>query len=146
MIEKGEIESTPIECREKDEAVTPVGDFMAQVGAAIAAIFVFLTFYTNSATSDVVKGYETAYGIIILITAVLTFGFATTVLWLKFEKRDFWLKRSPGWAYGAAAFVIIVVSVLALAFPRTGYETNWGALVLELVVGLNLAVAGMFKF
>ncbi len=146
MVEKGMDQATPLECREKDEAVSPIGDFIAQVGSTLAAIFVFLGFYTNQATGEVIKGYETAYGIIILIAAVLTFGFATTVLWFKFEKRDFWLKRSPGWAYGAAAFVVIVVSVLALAFPSDGYDIIWGPLVLELFIGLTLALAGMFKF
>jgi hypothetical protein len=146
MIERGEVQVTPIECREKDETVTPIGDFIAQVSAAIAAILVFLTYYTDPATGRIVKGYETAYGIIILIVAALTFGFATTVLWTKFVKSDFWLARSPGWAYGSGAALIIIVSVLALAFPYSGYNTNWGVLALELILGAAIAVGAMFKF
>jgi len=98
MMEKGMDQATPLECREKDEAVSPIGDFIAQVGSTLAAIFVFLGFYTNQATGEVIKGYETAYGIIILIAAVLTFGFATTVLWFKFEPGSCnTLPCLPGW-------------------------------------------------
>jgi hypothetical protein len=146
MVEKGISEATQLAYREKDEAVSPLGDFIAQLGAAIAAIFVFTSFYTNTATGDVVKGYESPYGIIILVAAALTFIFTTTVLWFKFGKRDFWMRRSPGWAYATAAFVVIVVTVLALAFPRAGYDLNWGTLFMELFIGLNLLLAGMFKF
>jgi hypothetical protein len=144
MTEDREPEVTPVECREKDEAATPVGDFMAQVASAAAVIFTFLTFY--SLGGEVVKGYETAYGIIILIVAALTFIFATAVLWSKFVKKEFWLVRSPGWAYGAAAGVIIIVSILAIVFPRSGYDVNYGAIIVEFFAAIFIAIGGMLKF
>ena len=140
------LEVNPVECREKDEAVTPVGDFLAQIAAAAAVIFAFLTFYTNPLTGEATKGYETAYGIIILVVGALTFVFATSVLWIKFVKRDFWLSRSPGWGYGAAAGIIIIVSILAMVFHVNGYDANWGALIVEFFAGAFLAIAGMLKF
>ena len=146
MTEDREPEVTPVEIREKDEAATPVGDFMAQVASAAAVIFVFLTFYTNPVTGEVVKGYETAYGIIILIAAALTFIFATAVLWSKFVKKEFWLVRSPGWAYGAAAGVIIIVSILAIVFPRSGYDVSYGAIIVEFFAAIFIAIGGMLKF
>ena len=146
MVEKGISEATPVAYRGKDEAVAPLDDFITQLGAAIAAVFVFTAFYTDPATGDAVKGYTSAYGIIILVAAALTFIFASAVLWFKFGKRDFWMRRSPGWAYATAAFVVILVSVLALAFPIGGREINWGTLFIELFVGLNLLLAGMLKF
>lgn len=146
MVEKEIGESAPVLYKEKDEAVAPLGDFIAQLGASIAAIFVFTSFYTDPATGDVVKGYESPYGIIIIVAAALTFIFASAVLWFKFGKRDFWLRRSPGWAYAAAAFAVVVVSTLALAFPRSGYDINWGTFFIELFVGLSLLLAGMLKF
>lgn len=139
-------EVNPVECRDKDEAVTPVGDFIAQVASAAAIIFAFLTFYTNPVTGEATKGYETAYGIIIIIVGALTFLFATSVLWSKFVKRDFWLRRSPGWGYGAAAGIIIIVSILAMVFHVNGYDANWGALIVVFFTGVFVAVAGMFKF
>lgn len=146
MTEEIKIEMNPVECREKDEAVTPVGDFIAQVAAAAAVIFAFLTFYTDTLTGNAVKGYETAYGIIIIIVAALAFLFATAVLWTKFVKRDFWLKRSPGWAYGSAAAIIIIVTILAMVFPKSGHDVGWGALIVELFAGGFIALAGMLKF
>jgi len=145
MTEDREPEATPVEYKEKDEAATPVGDFMAQVASAAAVIFTFLTFYTNEA-GEVVKGYETAYGIIILIVAALTFIFATAVLWSKFVKKDFWLVRSPGWAYGAAAGIIIIVSILAIVFPRSGYDVSYGAIIVEFFAAIFIAIGGMLKF
>jgi hypothetical protein len=144
MTEDREPEVTPVECREKDEAATPVGDFMAQVASAAAVIFTFLTFYTLG--DEVVKGYETTYGIIILIVAALTFIFATAVLWSKFVKKEFWLVRSPGWAYGAAAGVIIIVSILAIVFPKSGYDVSYGAIIVEFFAAIFIAIGGMLKF
>jgi len=144
MAGEKEPEVTPVESREKDEAATPVGDFMAQVASAAAVIFTFLTFY--SLGGEVVKGYETAYGIIILIAAALTFIFATVVLWSKFVKKEFWLVRSPGWAYGSASAVIIIVAILAMVFPKSGYDVSYGALIVEFFAALFIAIGGMLKF
>jgi uncharacterized membrane protein YidH (DUF202 family) len=146
MTEEMKIEATPVECREKDESVTPVGDFIAQVAAAAAVIFAFLTFYTDPLTGKAVKGYETAYGIIIIIVAALAFGLATAVLWTKFLKQGFWFRRSPGWAYGSAAAIIIIVTILAMVFPESGHDVSWGALIVELFAGAFIAIASMLKF
>jgi uncharacterized membrane protein YidH (DUF202 family) len=146
---KGEVkkEERPGAEVSKDEAATPAGDFVAQVAAAVAVIFTFLTFYTDTAAGGkAVKGYETPYGIIILIVGALCFIFASAVLWSKFLDRDFWLVRSPGWAYSATAAVVVVVSVLAMVFAKENYDVNWGAPLVELITGVIIGIGGMLKF
>jgi hypothetical protein len=145
MTEDKDSQVTPVECREKDEAATPAGDFIAQIASAAAAIFTFLTLYTDEA-GKAIKGYENVFGIIILIVAGLTFLFATAVLWAKFLKRDFWIVRSPGWAYSSASAVIIIVSILAMVFAKESYVVNWGVPIVEFLAGVFLGIGGMLKF
>ena len=148
MVENKESQVTPVESREKDEAATPAGDFIAQVASAAAAIFTFLTLYTDTAVAPekAIKGYENVFGIIILIVAGLTFLFATAVLWAKFLRRDFWVVRSPGWAYSTASAVVIIVSILAMVFAKEGYDVNWGVPIVEFLAGVFLGIGGMLKF
>jgi hypothetical protein len=148
MTEDMNPKATPVECREKDEAATPAGDFIAQIAAAAAAIFMFLTLYTDKAVAGgkAIKGYETIYGIVILIVAGLTFIFATAVLWSKFLKADFWIIRSPGWAYSTASAVVIIVSILAIVFVKDGYDVNWGVPIVGFLAGVFLGIGGMLKF
>jgi magnesium-transporting ATPase (P-type) len=132
------------------EAAKPVGDFMAQVAAAIAVLFAFLTYYNkvveNGVTADkFTKGYETPYGIIIIAVGALCFIFASAVLWAKFLNKDFWLARSPGWLYMTCASIIIIVSVLAMVFPWKD-DPNYGALVGNFFTGLFVAFGGLLKF
>jgi hypothetical protein len=148
MDEEKETRATPVECREKDEAATPAGDFIAQVAAAAAAIFTFLTLYTDTAVTPAkaLKGYETAFGIIILVVAGLTFLFATAVLWSKFLNKDFWIVRSPGWAYSSASAVVIIVAILSMVFAKESYVVNWGVPIVEFLAGVFLGIGGMLKF
>lgn len=148
MAEEEESRVTPVERREKDEAATPAGDFIAQIAAAVAVIFTFLTLYTDATVTPpkVIKGYETAYGIIILVVAGLTFLFATAVLWSKFLNKDFWIVRSPGWAYSSASAVVIIVAILAMVFAKESYEVNWGVPIVEFLAGVFLGIGGMLKF
>jgi hypothetical protein len=148
MAEEKESQATPVECREKDEAATPAGDFIAQVASAAAAIFTFLTLYTDTTVTPekAIKGYESVFGIIILIIAALTFLFATAVLWAKFLKKDFWIVRSPGWAYSSASAIVIIVAILAMVFAKEGYNVNWGVPIVEFLAGVFLGIGGMLKF
>ncbi len=135
---------------EGKEAAKPVGDFMAQVAAAIAVIFAFLTYYNQEEVGGALidkftKGYETPYGIIIIAVGALCFIFASAVLWAKFINRDFWLVRSPGWLYMTCASIIIIVSILAMVFPFKK-DPNYGALVGNFFTGLFVAFGGLLKF
>jgi hypothetical protein len=128
--------------KEAVEASKPVGDFIAQIAAAICVVFTFLTFYNQP---PVFKGYETPYGIIIMVFAALCWLFASAVLWAKFLDRDFWLARSPGWFYMASAGVVMVISIIAMVFPYKN-DPNYGAMVGTLFTGLFMAFGGLLKF
>ena len=128
--------------KERIEASKPVGDFIAQIAAAICVVFTFLTFYNEL---PVYKGYETPYGIIIMVFAALCWLFASAVLLAKFLDRDFWLARSPGWFYMASSCVVIVVSVIAMVFPYK-HDPNYGAMVGILFTGLFMTFGGLLKF
>jgi cobalamin synthase len=135
---------------ESREAAKPVGDFISQVAAAIAVLFVFLTYYNKEEVAGnlvdkFTKGYQTPYGIIILVVGAVCFIFASAVLWAKFLSRDFWLVRSPGWLYMTCASIIIIVSVLAMVFPWKE-DPNYGALVGNFFTGLFVAFGGLLKF
>ena len=135
----------PVLYKERDEAATPVGDFIAQVAAAIAFITGFLTLYTSEA-GVLIKGYERAYGIMIIAVAGVAFLFASYVLLTKFIDSNHWLARSPGWAYGAAAALVIVISVMSMVFADSTYTINWSVPFVQFLTGTFLAIGGMLKF
>ena len=131
--------------KEKDEATTPVGDFIAQVAAAIVAVSGFLTYYTTT-NGELIKGYEQVFGIVIILVAAAAFVFASYVLVTKFIDDNHWLARSPGWAYGAASALVILLAVISVAFANEEYTINWGVPLIQLMGGVFLAIGGMLKF
>jgi len=76
----------------------------------------------------------------------LTFLFATAVLWSKFLNKDFWIVRSPGWAYSSASAVVIIVAILSMVFAKESYVVNWGVPIVEFLAGVFLGIGGMLKF
>ncbi len=128
---------------ERREAAKPIGDFIAQVASALAVIACFLVWYEP--IDKGYKGYQTPYGIILLVVAILCFVFASAVLIMKFLEKDFWLSRSPGWAYGLSAFVIVIISVIAMLFPYKD-NPNYGAMIGTLFTGLFIMFGGLMKF
>ncbi|MDY6795392.1 MAG: hypothetical protein SWK76_08965 [Actinomycetota bacterium] len=145
MVEEKGSETKQVEIVEEGEAAAPAGDFVAQIASAAAVIFAFLTFYTDKA-GKAIKGYESVYGIIIIIVAGLSFIFASAVLWSKFMKKDSWLMRSPGWAYNTAAGIVIIVSILSMVFAKESYDVNWGVPIIELITGVIIGIGGILKF
>lgn len=136
---------TPVECREKDEAATPIGDFLAEVAAAITVIFAFLTLYTTP-VGVTRHGYQEGLGIVMLVVGAIVFLFAGGVMTAKLANRDFWLARSPGWVYGAGALLIILFSIFAMVFHKGGYTVNWGVPIVQFFMGVVMAVGAMLKF
>jgi hypothetical protein len=135
------------------EAAKPFGDFIAVVASAICVLFCFLDFYVPDKTNmvgEVYKGFNTPYGLIILIVAGLCFIFASAVMFAKFFDKDFWLARSPGWLYMATAGVILVVSIMAMIFPykgsADGYTVEYVSMVGTFFTGLFIAFGGLLKF
>ena len=135
----------PVVYREKDESATPVGDFIAQVAAAVAVLSTFLTLYESGA-GEAIKGYEMVYGILIIVVAAAAWFFASYVLLTKFINSDHWLARSPGWAYGAAAALLIIISVMSMIFADSAYTVNWGVPFVQFLAGTFLAIGAMLKF
>jgi hypothetical protein len=68
------------------------------------------------------------------------------VLWSKFLNKDFWIVRSPGWAYSSASAVVIIVAILAMVFAKESYKVNWGVPIVEFLAGVFLGIGGMLKF
>ncbi len=136
------------------DAAKPIGDFVAQVASAICVLFCFLDFYTLKVPeigkeASIYKGFETPYGIIILVCALGCFIFATFVMFSKLFNKDFWLSRSPGWVYMGCAGVIIVISVMAMVFPYKDtalYNIEYVSMVGCFFAGLFTAFGGLMKF
>ena len=135
----------PFVYREKSAAATPVGDFIAQVAAAVAVLSAFLTLYTTEAGAAI-KGYEMVYGVLIIVVAAAAWLFASYVLLTKFIDSNHWLARSPGWAYGTASALVIVISVMSMIFTNSTYTVNWGVPFTQFLAGTFLAIGAMLKF
>lgn len=135
----------PVVYRERDETMTPVGDFIAQVAAGIAAVFGFLTLYSNAAGQEV-KGYETPFGIIVIVVAGLAWLFASYVLLTKLIRYEHHFARSPGWIYAAAGALVIFMATLSIVFPKGGYEVNWAVPMVLFFTGVFMSIGAMMKF
>ncbi|MBN2026513.1 MAG: hypothetical protein JW854_07140 [Actinobacteria bacterium] len=137
--------SLPVLYRERDETMTPIGDFIAQVAAGIAAVFGFLTIYTNTAGQEV-KGYESPFSIIIIVVSSLAWLFASYVLLAKLIRYEHHFVRSPGWIYAAAGALVIFLATLSVIFPKGGYEVNWGVPMVQFITGVFMSIGAMMKF
>lgn len=135
----------PVFYRERDETITPIGDFIAQVAAGIAAVFGFLTIYTNAAGQEV-KGYESPFSIIIIVVAGLAWLFASYVLLTKLIRYEHHFVRSPGWIYAAAGALVIFLTTLSVVFPKGGYEVNWAVPLVQFFTGVFMSIGAMMKF
>ena len=150
--ESKEVAVNPALAVEMRDAAKPIGDFVAQVASAICVLFCFLDFFTPKVTAggqEAVKGFETPYGIVILVCALGCFVFATFVMFSKFFNKDFWLSRSPGWTYMGTGGVVIVVAVMAMAFPYKDtalYDVEYLSMVGCFFTGLFMGFGGLMKF
>jgi len=135
----------PVVYRERDETMTPIGDFIAQVASGIAVVFGFLTLYNNAAGQEV-KGYESPFSIIIIVVAGLAWLFASYVLLMKFIRYEHHFARSPGWTYAAAGALVIFLTTLSVIFPKGGYEVNWGVPMVQFITGVFMSIGAMMKF
>ncbi len=132
------------EIQDQTELENPAGDLIAQVGSATAIIFALLTFYIDSSGREV-RGYQTYWGLVVLIFAAVCFVFSTMALWDRLMNTRTWLDRVPGWIYMAASFTIVVFSVLAMAIGYKGYEKEFYPL-LAFFSGLFICVGALLKF
>jgi hypothetical protein len=132
----------------KDQAISPIGDFIAMVAAFAGFIFaVSLNWYSFG--NLVKKGVESAVGIICFAVAVGCFAFAIVVLVGRFINPNFRLVRSPGWVYGFASAVIFMVCIVGMvATPKiAGHSSSLNVgIVLELLAAVTIGVGGLLKF
>lgn len=132
----------------KDQAVSPVGDFIAMVSGFAGFIFAAtLPWYSVGGTTK--KGVATVVGVISFAMAVGAFAFAIVVLVGRFINPRFRLVRSPGWAYGLASAVIFMACIVGLVVTPTinGHSAGINAgIVLELLAAAGLAVGSLLKF
>lgn len=140
----------------KDEAVSPVGDFIALVGGFAAVIFaVALKWYSPAASvasrAKALKGVNPAnpIGVICFVVGAGVFVFAILVLVGRFINPNFRLMRSPGWVYAMGASIIFMACIVGLAVPPNiaGVQAGISAgLILELFAGAAIGVGGLLKF
>lgn len=132
----------------KDQAVSPVGDFIAMVSGFAGFIFAAtLNWYSVGGATK--KGVATVVGVISFAMAVGAFAFAIVVLVGRFINPRFRLVRSPGWAYGLASAVIFMACIVGLVVTPTirGQSAGINAgIVLELLAAAGLAVGSLLKF
>ena len=140
----------------KDDAISPVGDFIALVGGFAAVIFAAtLKWYgpaaAVSASYKALRGINPAnpIGVICFVVGVAVFAFAVVVLIGRFINPNFRLMRSPGWVYAMGASIIFMACIVGLAVPPNigGLQAGIGAgIILELFAAAAIGVGGLLKF
>lgn len=147
--------AVPEEC--KEEAVSPIGDFIALVGGFAAVIFAAaLNWYTPAAKAaamgeKALKGVNAGnpIGVICFAVGAGVFAFAVFVLIGRFINPSFRLVRSPGWVYAFGASVIFMACIVGLAVPPNigGVQATVSAgPIVELFAASAIAVGGLLKF
>jgi hypothetical protein len=137
-----------------DDAVSPVGDFIALVGGFAAVIFaVALTWYTpaKGVAEKALRGVhvKNPVGIICFAVGAGVFAFAIVVLVGRFINPNFRLIRSPGWVYAFGASIIFMACIVGLAVPPNigAAQAGIGAgVILELFAASAIGIGGLLKF
>lgn len=140
----------------KDDAISPVGDFIALVGGFAAVIFaVALKWYSPAASvsskAKALRGINAGnpIGVICFVVGVAVFVFAVLVLIGRFINPNFRLMRSPGWVYALGASIIFMACIVGLAVPPNiaGLQAGISAgIILELFAAAAIGVGGLLKF
>jgi hypothetical protein len=140
----------------KDDAVSPVGDFIALVGGFAAVIFaIAVKWYSPAAAvagrAKALKGVNPSnpVGVICFAVGAGVFAFAVVVLVGRFVNPNFRLVRSPGWVYAFGASIIFMACIVGLAVPPNiaGLQATISAgVILELFAGAAIGVGGLLKF
>ena len=139
----------------KDDAISPVGDFIALVGGFAAVVFALaLKWYSPAAAAHGEKALRgvnvhNPVGIICFALGAFTFAFAIVVLVGRFINPNFRLVRSPGWVYAFTASVIFMACIVGLAVPpNIGVaQSGIGAgVILELFAAAAIGVGALLKF
>lgn len=140
----------------KDDAISPVGDFIAMVGGFAAVIFaIALTWYTPAESvknvAKALKGVNAhnPVGVICFAAGAGVFAFAIIVLIGRFINPNFRLVRSPGWIYAFGASIIFMACIVGIAVPPNISSAQAGisaGVILEFFAAAAIGVGGLLKF
>jgi hypothetical protein len=138
-----------------EDAVSPVGDFIAMVGGFAAVIFaVALKWYSPgtgaaSGSKALSLNRHNPVGVLCFAVGAGVFVFAIFVLVGRLINPNFRLVRSPGWVYAGGASIIFMACIVGLAVPpNIGGVTAGisGGIILELFAAAAIGVGGLLKF
>lgn len=117
----------------------PVGDFIALISSVTAGILCFAQFF------DGWMGYQTAYGVLMLVASAGIAAFSTYLLASRFTLRRVPGLRSPAWAYFMGGFCLVVLNIAALVFGWQGAAPS-AALFFTFMSGVMMFIAGMVSY
>ena len=114
----------------------PVGDFIALISSVTAGILCFTHFFGGWV------GYQTAYGVLMLVASAGIAAFSAYLLTARFTFRKVPALRSPSWAYFSGGFCLVILTILALVFGWQG-ATPSPVLFFTFMNGVVMFIAGM---
>ena len=114
----------------------PIGDFMALASSVTAAILCFTHFFSGWV------GYQTAYGVLMLVAAAAVATFSAVMLTARFAFGKVPALRSPAWAYFLGGFFLVILTIMALVFGWQGATPN-PVFFFTFMSGVMMFIAGM---
>jgi hypothetical protein len=117
----------------------PVGDFIALISGMTAAILCFTNFFNGWV------GYQTVYGVLMILVSVGIALFSATLLAARFAFRRVPALRSPSWAYFLGGACMIVLTMTALVFGWRG-ESALPVLFFMFMDGAAMFIGGMVSY
>jgi len=114
----------------------PIGDFIALISSVTAGILCFTDFFNGWA------GYQTAYGMLMLVASAALAAFSTYLLAARFAFRKVPALRSPTWAYFLGGSCLVILTIMALVFGWHGGTPN-PVLFFAFMNGVVMFIAGM---
>jgi hypothetical protein len=114
----------------------PVGDFIALISSVTAGILCFAEFFNGW------MGYQTVYGVLMLVASAGIAAFSTYLLAARFTLRRVPGLRSPAWAYFLGGFCLVALNIMALVFGWQGAAPN-PVFFFTFMSGVMMFIAGM---
>jgi hypothetical protein len=116
----------------------PVGDFIALVSSVTAGILCFTHFFGGW------LGYQTVYGVLMLVASAGIAAFSAYLLAARFTSRKVPAVRSPAWAYFTGGFCLVILTIMALVFGWQGATASF-VLFFTFMNGVVMFIAGMIS-
>ena len=116
----------------------PVGDFIALISSVTAGILCFTHFFGGWV------GYQTAYGVLMLVASAGIAALSAYLLAARFTFRKVPAFRSPTWAYFMGGFCLVILTIIALVFGWQGAAPS-PVLFFTFMNGVVMFIAGMIS-